>query len=271
MKANFLKFWGTRGSCPVSGSSWAHFGGNTPCLEIVYEGKRVIIDAGTGIRPLGVELQECSVDIFFSHTHLDHLIGLPFFEPLHHKSSSVRLWFPDGTERSPHDLLDSLFSSDFFPLHLDQIQAKLSFHKMHLEKPVRSGNVELSFIRAHHPGMTYCFKIKTPHETFGYITDNELQKEDNALVQFFQGCDLLVHEAQYTDEEYQTKTGWGHSGLSNAIHFVQKVGCKRWIVTHHDPKHTDPMLETMQVEARKKLGSTCEVVWANDGMKIPLR
>ncbi|HEY4254795.1 MAG TPA: MBL fold metallo-hydrolase [Chlamydiales bacterium] len=268
---NFLKFWGTRGSCPVSGPEWSRFGGNTPCLEIVYGKERIIIDAGTGIRPLGAELQKGPVDIFFSHTHLDHLVGLPFFEPLHHQVSSIKLWFPDGTERSPRALLDSLFSSDFFPLHLDQIKAKLTFHSMHIDSPVRIGEIELSFIRAHHPGMTYCFKIKTPHETIGYITDNELQGKEEAFIQFFRGCDLLIHEAQYTDEEYQKKTGWGHSGLSNTVEFVKAVGCKRWIVTHHDPKHTDSMLEAMQAEARRKLGGSCNVAWAVDGLTFPLR
>ncbi len=270
MPTNFLKFWGTRGSCPVSGPEWSKFGGNTPSVEIVCGTDRVLIDAGTGIRPLSHQLKDREIHIFFSHTHLDHIIGLPFFEPLYRKNTNVHLWLPEHTSLPPREQLSHLFTSELFPLHLDEVHAHLEFHTTKIGTAVQRGKIELHFAQAHHPGITHCFKIRTPHKTIGYITDNELGNSEQTLVEFFRGCDVLIHEAQYTDEEYAQKRGWGHSGIKQAVEFVREVGCKRWIVTHHDPSHDDAMLVKMEADASQRLDGLCEVRWAHDGMMVGL-
>ena len=289
MTKNYLKFWGTRGSCAVSGPEYTEFGGNTPCLEVVYDGRRVILDAGTGIRPLGVWLShgaEREFDIFLSHAHWDHLLGLPFFEPLHREGNSVNLWLPAGENRTPDQLVGDLLASDFFPVHLEEIKAKVRFHTTEAGKPVKLGPITIDFHRTQHPGIAHGFKLTLGKFVVGYFTDNEvfegyhggydavpakLVEANKSLITFLKGCDLLIHEAQYTDDEYPKRVGWGHSSFQNALALVKLVGAKRWIVTHHEPRHGDAKLAEMERDAQAFLaaeGVRCEVEWARDGVVV---
>ena len=283
--SKYLKFWGTRGSCPVSGKEYAKFGGNTSCLELRYDDAHFIIDAGTGIRPLGEELlkSKSPIQVFLSHTHWDHVIGFPFFSPLYSPEAEITIWSPSENHQSCRQVFDDLLSDKFFPVKLDELKAKLHFRCIDEKEQVKIGPTILHFHEVHHPSIAYCFKIQTPHQTIGYASDNEMFKgyhgdlkhapEDPELVRFFTGCDLLIHEAQYSSEEYRQKVGWGHSSVLNAAVLIKRAKISRWLVVHHDPKHTDDDLMRLQTLSQKILdenGIPCRSEWIGDGHVVSL-
>jgi phosphoribosyl 1,2-cyclic phosphodiesterase len=267
-----IKFWGTRGSCSVSGPEFVHFGGNTPSIEIEYDDISFIVDAGTGIRPLGANLaKKKEIHLFLSHTHWDHVIGFPFFEPLHQSGVKIIIWAPKGVGRSAETLFADLLSSEFFPVHIDEVQATLEFRVIEERKPVQFGPITLDFQRTRHPGLTLAFKITTPHQTIGYVTDNEIHlASQKPFVEFFKGCDVFIHEAQYFREEYMMKTGWGHSSLAEVISLIHEIEPKLWLVTHHDPKHTDEDLFAFEKLAQAS-PLPCPVEWIPDGYVLQLK
>jgi phosphoribosyl 1,2-cyclic phosphodiesterase len=286
---NYLKFWGTRGSCPVSGPEYAIFGGNTISLELRYEDTLVIFDAGTGIRPLGIQLKKENirkVDLFLSHTHWDHISGLPFFDLLHTPGVEIHIWSPQPNCKK---LFEDLLAVEFFPVAFDQLQSTLIFHTIHPKTPVTIGPISIDFHLTQHPGLTCGFKIKTPKQSIAYITDNEMFQNYHGqigpippevlepyqnLITFFKHVDLLIHEAQYTPEEYLKKAGWGHSSIMNTIGLVQQTAPQKWYVTHHEPKHSDKELRRLAKFAEEKLIEneiTCPVEWVPDGFVIELK
>lgn len=287
-----LKFWGTRGSCPVSGPEYQLFGGNTLCLEICYEKTRVIIDAGTGIRPLGEKLEQTDqppIDLFLSHTHWDHIHGFPFFKLLDKPNQQITIWSPFGMGRSTEQLFDQLLSPEFFPIPREDLRGQITFQTIQEKTPIQKGPLSLSFHKTYHPGIAFCFKIKTPHQTIGYVTDNEIfhdyhgeidkiPKEmiqiHSSLIHFLSDCDVLVHEAQYLPEEYKHKIGWGHSSLFNVIGLIREAKIKRWLVSHHDPKHTDQDLKQLEKLSHKVLAQhniDCTAQWIGDGFVLDLK
>lgn len=255
----FIKFWGTRGSNPVSGSEYVRFGGNTCCLEIRYGKDLIIVDAGTGIRPLGSALSDAKtkqIHLLISHTHWDHLAGFPFFAPIYDPECHITIWTPIGFEKSTQELFTEMLAYAYFPVRLDDIQARLTFKEIFEGEPFQIGQIEIDTHYAKHPGATVCFKFQLGNLSFGYVTDNEFLmgfhghpntvtkthpelQAYRSMVQFFKRCDLLVHEAQYTPAEYQAKVGWGHSSVANAAVLMKHAEIHDWIITHHDPKHTD--------------------------------
>lgn len=260
---NYLKFWGTRGSCPVSGPQYQEFGGNTPCLELKYDDVNIVFDAGTGIRPLGEEFvrdKVTKIDLFFSHMHWDHLQGFPFFIPIYQKGTEIKLWTPQGV--AGRDVFEKVFDKEFFPMKLSQLNAKLDFKSFSEMSPVKIGPITLSFHPVNHPCIAYCFKIETPHQTIGYVSDNELKETSTPLVDFFRGVDLLIHEAQYFPEEYEKKKGWGHSNCLATHQFFEQTGAHKRFITHHDPSHTDADL--------KRLEKLCSIEHIRDGQVIQL-
>lgn len=292
MTKNYLKFWGTRGSCSVSGPEYARFGGNTCTLELRYDGSALIFDAGTGIRALGVELLEQNIrdiHLFLSHSHWDHFIGIPFFEPIYTPGVHITIWAPPNIRRSYRELVSDLLSPEFFPVRLEQVKADLEFKTIQQKTPVALGGVILDFHSTQHPGLTYSFKIKTPEATFGYITDNEMLlghhgdfseipeetlQAHQSFIDFFSDSDVLIHEAQYTPEEYLHKVGWGHSSSQNALYLIEKIRPKKWLVTHHDPSHTDLDLQNLEERTKKLLKERnidCKAMWIQDGFIYPIK
>jgi len=287
----YLKLWGTRGSNPVAGSEYVRFGGNTPCLEVRTADTLVIIDAGSGIRGLGHILhdhQEKRMDILLSHTHWDHLLGFPFFYPIYQPGREVHIWSPVGFEKSTKELFSDMLAYAYFPVGLDDIRSSIFFHDLRDEQSANFGNIRISSHYSFHPGPTLCFKIEMNGKKIGYVTDNEFlmgnylparqaEKKSSlfepyeSLIAFLSDCDLLIHEAQYTDEEYLDKEGWGHSSITNASILVKKAGIKKWIITHHDPKHTDEeLLGKYEYHHRvmEELNHECLIQLAYDGMMI---
>ncbi|HSX04808.1 MAG TPA: response regulator [Rhabdochlamydiaceae bacterium] len=288
---SYLKFWGSRGSNPVSGAEYIKFGGNTSCLEVKSGDDLIIIDAGTGIRPLGESIGRAKkIHLFLSHTHWDHITGFPFLQALYHSDCKVMIWSPVGFEKSTQELFTDMLAYAYFPVRLDDIKANLVFNDLRDHFPVSIGSITIESHYAYHPGATFCFKINTANKTIGYATDNEmflgfhgnpnslgqehpLIQANESIINFFKNCDLFIHEAQYTPLEYQKRVGWGHSSISNASILAKYAGAKDWIVTHHDPKHTDEELfKKLQLhkEILEDCHIHCNVEMAFDGMVIPL-
>ena len=290
---SYIHFWGTRGSNPVSGPEYIRFGGNTACLEIRDGDDLVIIDGGTGIRPFGDTLltgEKKTIHIFLSHTHWDHVIGLPFFAPLYDPDMHLVIWSPVGFEKSTKELFTEMLAYSYFPVRLEDMKAKLTFKDLRDGHPVSIGGITIDSTYAFHPGATLCFKFGVQGKTYGYATDNEMFlghhgnpndvdpeslmiKAHERIIDFYRGCDVLVHEAQYTPLEYQRRVGWGHTSITNAVLLCKLAEIKHWIVTHHDPKHTDEdLLEQHQLQERvlKECGLDCRVEMAFDGLNLPL-
>lgn len=293
MPDHYMRFWGTRGSSPVSGSEYVRYGGNTSCLEVRSGEDLVIIDAGSGIRPLGEELAAQGirhVHLFLGHTHWDHVIGFPFFAPIYNEGVKVSIWSPVGFEKSTKELLIEMLAYAYFPVRLEDIHAKITFHEMRDSQCVEIGRLKIHAHHAFHPGATLCFKIESEKTTVGYVTDNEMLmgyhghpeaiKPDDPLliphrplIKFLKGVDILVHEAQYDPFEYLNKVGWGHSSISNAAVLVKYCEAREWVVTHHDPRHTDKQLQDKREVHRDVLEdchAPCYVRMAFDGFMLPI-
>lgn len=289
---DYIKLWGTRGSIPVSGQGYCQFGGNTSCVEICYHGHCVIIDGGSGIRPLGYEIQERGLKemtVVLSHLHWDHITGLPFFAPLYDPEASITLAAPALPEGLKSNL-DCLFRRQFFPGSIDALRARVTYSDVEFGTTLEFGELKLCCGSARHPGGAFCFKIVTPHRCIGYCSDNEflegftgtyqelldspsLLKPYQEFIDFFKDCDLLIHEAQYPDEVYPKVIGWGHSSVSNICALLDLLGTKEHLVIHHDPIHTDADLREKCLkhqEALDRNGTDCRVSYVGDGHVILL-
>ncbi len=292
-KNSYIKFWGTRGSNPVSGPDYVRFGGNTCCLEVRHGHDLLVFDAGTGIRPFGTQLEASkpkNVHLFFSHTHWDHLAGFPFFPPIYDPDCQVTIWTPIGFEKTAREIFTEMLAYAYFPVRLDDMKGTLTFKELHEGETLEINNFEITTHYAYHPGATLCFKIKSEKVTFGYVTDNEFLmgyhgnpnllskshpriKAYNSQIKFFQGCDFIIHEAQYTPQEYLGKVGWGHSSIVNATALIKHAEIPEWVITHHDPRHTDQDLlkkMQMQFDILDDCNINCRARMAFDGMIIPL-
>lgn len=291
--SSYLRFWGTRGSNPVSGPEYVRFGGNTSCLEIRHNDDLIIIDAGSGIRELGDTIKvedHHTIHLFISHTHWDHITGFPFFSPLYQKSCNVVIWAPVGFEKNTKELFTNMLAYAYFPVRLDEMKAQVTFKELRDDKPVSIGDIIIDNHFTNHPGPTVGFKIKVPGKTVAYITDNEvlfgyhghpncihqkhpLLEPHLGLIEFLKDCDIIIHEAQYFPEEYYRKTGWGHSSMPNATVLMKYTGCKEWIITHHDPNHKDSDLQTkaqLHSDIIKECNLDIHAEIAYDGLIIPL-
>lgn len=290
---NYLKFWGTRGSITVAGAEYNRFGGNTACFEIRLNNELILLDAGTGIRSItsktiGDEITK--IHLFLSHTHWDHIIGLPFFEPLFDPKYEIVIYGPVNFGRNIKELITDMLAYEFFPVRLDEVKAKISFENIRDKTPIKFKDIKIDFHYTFHPGITLCFKVILENKVIGYVTDNEMLmgyhehpnkiKIDHpllephlSLIEFFKGCDILIHEAQYTPEEYFQKVGWGHSSVPNATILAKYTKTPKWIITHHDPSHNDQFL-LEKLSLHKKVIQECEfstqVQLAYDGFTIPL-
>jgi len=292
-KNSYIKFWGTRGSIPVSGKEYISFGGNTSCLEIRRNDELIIIDAGTGIHGLGYDILNSgikTIHLFIGHTHWDHIQAFPFFTPVYIDHFEINIYAPKGFGMSVEDLFSGMLRREYFPVKLEEMAAKFKFIELADFKPLQFGDIKISYDYTIHPGITFGFCFEIDGKKIGYATDNEFltgyhsdphKIKDNDsilepyrhLIKMFKDCDILIHEAQYLPQEYESKVGWGHSSIPNAVALIRLCNIKHWIVTHHDPIHTDDFLKNkLQIHRNilKEGNIDCFVELAYDGLKIPM-
>ena len=269
-----LKLWGTRGSVPAPGPETMRYGGNTSCVEVTLsDGSTLILDAGTGIRNLGLTLPrtERPIHILLTHLHLDHIQGLMFFAPAFRPESEIVIWGPASPEASLRDRIARYISAPLAPVEVRELPSLVSFR----EAEPLEWNVGPARIRAqsiNHRGPTLGFRIDEADTSLCYIPDHEpglgaplAQCADEWISGFelAREASMLIHDCQYTDTEYPEHVGWGHSPVSDALLFGNRVGAERLLLFHHDPLHSDDFLDGLcgQVVSRwQELGGRPEQV-----------
>lgn len=246
-----VRFWGVRGSISCPGAEYARYGGNTSCLEITAGGRRMIFDAGTGIRTLGVELARqapLDIDIYFTHTHLDHISGLTFFAPLFDQRSSVRMWA--GHLEAPYTLkkvVGHLMQAPLYPVSLDIFQARVEFREFRAGDTLSCGAVALHTTALNHPNGATGYRVDHLGKSICYITDTEHREGtiDHGIVELCRGADVMIYDSSYTDEEYQRYRGWGHSTWQEGVRIADAAGVGTLAIFHHDPSHDDAFMDNV--------------------------
>jgi phosphoribosyl 1,2-cyclic phosphodiesterase len=257
------------------------YGGNTSCVELqLPDGAIAILDAGTGIRELGVRLMGDGVrvvHVMLSHLHMDHLQGLAFFAPLYCADVELHLWGPPSPVRSLSDRVGAYMSDPLFPVNLSDVPCNLIPHDAPLDG-IEMGGAKVWAAPVTHKGPTVGYRIEAGEHTFAYIPDHEpalgmeLEKADKAWVSGYEvaeGADVLLHDAQYTHEEYPDHVGWGHSSIEHVVSFALLADVKQLVLFHHDPSHADGDLDDVLTHAGQLWGDRPNPpVVAHEGLEI---
>lgn len=254
-----MTLWGTRGSLPAPGPDTTRYGGNTSCVTVRNDdGGLLILDAGTGIRRVSplVRDDDSDIHILLTHLHMDHIQGLGFFAPLFRSGRRVRIWGPPSTSRSLRRRLGRYLSPPLFPVRLNEVESIVSCHDV-ADMTFEIGDFRITGNLVCHPDPTLGYRIACGGKTVTYLPDHEPQlglrtlPRDEWLSGFglAEGADLLIHDAQYTAQEYASRVGWGHCTTEHAVAFADRVGAGRLLLFHHDPSHADDTLERMHREA----------------------
>ena len=253
-----VRFWGTRGSIATPGEATLKYGGNTSCTEVRCGEQLLILDAGTGIRVLGAsllnEFQQRPIKghIFIGHTHWDHIQGFPFFAPAFNPSNEFTIYSLHGAEKPLSKVFQGQMDSDYFPVLLSDMRARLEFCE--LESEVHLGETRVSYVFLNHPGLAVGFRISFAGRSLVYLSDHETYGRlapggpspnpmDLEIARFAENAELLISEAQYTEEEYGLKKGWGHSTFLDVLKRAAQARVKRLAIFHHDPSHDDAFLD----------------------------
>jgi phosphoribosyl 1,2-cyclic phosphodiesterase len=252
-----LKIWGSRGSLASPGATTKRYGGNTSCIEVRPPGCDVVIlDAGTGIRELGMRLVEegCKrMHLLLTHLHVDHLEGLGMFEPIWRPETELHIWGPASPIASLDERIAMYFSPPLFPVHLSEVPATIHYHDASESEWTIDG-ARFSSNAIIHPGPTVGYRVEAGGKSLAYLTDHEpalgsdLASDTPEWISGFalaRDVDVLIHDCQYSTEEYRTRRGWGHSTTEQVARFAERSGADRLLLFHHDPMHADEMLETM--------------------------
>ncbi len=301
-----MRFWGVRGSIPCPGSHTMKYGGNGACIELRVEGRKeiIVIDAGSGIRELGNSLVAndlpngpLQLALYLSHTHWDHIMGFPYFTPIYIPGTKMTVHGPVTYEDDPlKDVVGGQMKYRYFPINVGELASDIEYKRLREEPNIDLGDGLLLTTKfLNHPitALGYRFEYKGKvfctcydHEPYRnlFITDPDhpeydeamayegeevAQEQNQAVEDFFKGADLLVHDTQYTEEEYKTKVNWGHSTFEWAIASANRAGVKRLALFHHDPDRTDAQIEEMEKTYCEpgKYGNT-EVFFATEGSEI---
>ncbi len=270
-----LRFWGVRGSFPCPGANTVRYGGNTACVEIRCGEHILIFDAGTGIRQLGdalvSESRTMEVDLFFSHCHIDHIIGLPFFAPLYLTEQTVSLWAGHlGPEIAIDHALRRLMSYPLFPIQVEAFRANVKFRNFSAGDTLtpRPG-ITVRTAPLHHPDGATGYRIDYAGRSVAYLTDTEFPDVliDPAILALAQNSDLVILDATYTDDELPTHIGWGHASWQQGVKLVNMAGAKALCLFHHDLDHDDTFMDAVAKAADAARPGT---IVAYEGLRIDL-
>lgn len=257
-----IRCWGARGSIPVSGPNYLKYGGDTTCLEIrSQDGDILIVDAGTGIRRLGNRMAAQGDDRFtllFTHSHWDHMIGFPFFKPIYNEQASFALYgCPMSQGGDMLELLGAIMKPPHFPVPFHDIKASIDYRGQ-CGQSAMAGPIEVSSVPISHPNLGLGYKFRENGRVAVFLTDNELclrhhgGKKFEDYAEFCRGADLLIHDAEYTDEEYASTKGWGHSRYTDALRLALEAGVKSFGLFHHNQNRSDHELDAMVDDCRRR-------------------
>ncbi len=294
-----IKFWGVRGLIPVPGPTTIGYGGNTTCVEVRTNGDIIILDAGSGIRGLGLALHEefgtapIDLTLLLTHTHWDHIQGLPFFLPAYHAKNTIRVFGYQGAREGLATILAAQMELPFFPVSWKDLPGTIKIRELKkMEFSVGKVRVRSRFLN--HPGVCAGYRLFTKEGSIAFLPDNEpfeplrlkLAERDgihphraraqavvqrSKLVEFLKDTDVLILDSQYTDEKYQEHIGWGHGALSRVVSLALEARAKKLFLFHHDPSHDDQQIDEMLERARLLVvesGRTLEVEAAREGAEI---
>lgn len=286
-----VRFWGTRGSIATPGGATLRYGGNTSCVEVTSDsGVTILIDAGTGASALGRALIEqgraARGTILISHTHWDHIQGLPFFAPLFIAGNAWNIYGPRTLGQSLKDVLAGQMDYAYFPVTLNAFAADVQFHEV-VEGAFAIGDVRVTTQYLNHPALTVGYRLEVDGASVVYASDHEphsphagegqikrAESGDMAHIEFLRDADLVIHDAQYTASEFPGKLGWGHSSIEYAVDVASAANVRRLALYHHDPARTDDAVDALIETARRRAadaGSDLIVLGAAEGNTITLR
>ena len=277
-----VKFWGVRGSIPISNPKNLKYGGNTSCVEVNCDDKTIILDSGTGIMPLGYDIMAGNLVkrsknkclyIFFSHVHWDHIQGFPFFRPAFDSEFEINLYSSLHKDIDIESALRGQMSPPFFPIHLKDMSASMNFKNIKSGENVQIGNVAVESILLDHPDGSLGYKITCENKSVAYISDHEhTEKAKQRMVDFLKGTNLVIFDAHYTPEEYSGsdgnggRKGWGHSTWEDAIALCREAKIDQLALTHHGRE--DSGVDRIELEAQNGFRNT---IAAYEGLEIDIR
>lgn len=270
-----VRFWGVRGSIACPGGSFLRYGGNTSCVEVRLGGHLVILDGGTGLRPLGEALAgeaPLEGDILLSHVHVDHIQGFPFFQPLFNAANRFRVWAGNlaASDHTVSDVLCRYMATPLFPVPPQIFAAEVTYHDFFAGEPLPlKPGLELRTALLNHPQGATGYRLQQGGRSLCYVTDTEHVEgaPDSNVLKLIEGADTVIYDATYTDEEYPSYRGWGHSTWQEALRLADRAGVGRVILFHHDPGHDDAFMDRVAEAAERQRPGT---LVAREGLELAL-
>jgi ribonuclease BN (tRNA processing enzyme) len=270
---------GVRGSIPTTGSETSYFGGHTSCVTVEEKGWLLVLDGGSGMQNVRLPNKSIKrVDILLTHLHLDHLQGLGFFSPLFDPTMEVHIWGPASATQSLHSRISRYLSPPLFPVLIRELPCKLTMHDI-ANSNFEIGPFTIDSRYVIHPGPTIGYRIRVQDAVLAYIPDHEPALGPAGIIadkKWVSGfdlayqADLLLHDGQYTEQEYKSRIGWGHSSMEDSIKLALVAEVKRLLLTHHDPSHTDTQLNEVYSGLLRNNGKLLSFDMAREGMEIEL-
>lgn len=253
-----MTFWGVRGSFPCPLASHMRYGGNTSCVSVQCGNRSIVLDAGTGLRGFGQWLlrqPQRNLHLLLSHVHWDHINGFPFFDPAYQSDFEIQVWAGSlrGQNQSIQAVMSQQMGAPTFPIPLHSLSAKIRFNDFEAgERFTLDGDIRISTAALAHPNEATAYRIEYGGSSVCYVTDTEHREGtlDAEILTLIQGSDLVIYDSTYTDSEYTTRSGWGHSTWQEGIRLVKAAGAKQLAIFHHDPDHDDQFMDQVAAEAK---------------------
>ena len=290
-----VKFWGVRGSIASPGPGTNFYGGNTSCVEVRAEGEIIVLDAGTGIRALGLSLEQefdsqpLNITLLLTHTHWDHIQGFPFFVPAYNPRNTVRILGYEGARQGLAATLGAQMESPYFPVGLKELPGNITIEELR-DMEFTVGKVRVRAMFVNHPGICVGYRVEASGGSVVFIPDNEpfhrmrakpdeadaraiefARQQDEKLIQFISGADVLIMDAQYDAAEYEERIGWGHACVDDVVDIATRAQVKQLYLFHHDPTHDDERISRMLAHARSLASTSLLVEAAREGLEVVIK